>query len=143
MRLCGSTLLNDYGNSRNKLREWGYQVEQEWTAQSVKEVRRFLTDWIGRMNPLYMAVSLPPTFAFPEESDRGRIIRDCILPVSRETGIPYAMMIGVKRAVNPSLRGASDTLDKASLESLEYILKKIIRTTRSSLPSCRGKISMS
>ncbi|WNQ10064.1 glucuronate isomerase [Paenibacillus aurantius] len=116
-------LLNDYARSRERLREWGYAVEEEWTEQSVKEVSRFLTDWIGRMKPLYMAVSLPPSFAYPEDSDRGRIIRDCILPVSRERSVPFAMMIGVKRGVNPALQSASDSVDKASLEPLEYMLK--------------------
>lgn len=115
-------LLNDYPNSRKRLVEWGYEVEAEWTEKSIREVRRFLTDWIERMNPLYMAVSLPPEFAFPEDSDRGRVIADCILPVSKETGIAFATMIGVKRGINPALRTASDTLDKASLAALEYML---------------------
>lgn len=117
-------LLNDYVNSKHRLREWGYQVDDEWTENSVKEVSRFLRDWIGRMNPLYMAVSLPPTFAFPEDSDRGRIIRDCIVPVSRETGVPFAMMIGVKKRVNPSLGDAGDYVGyaKEGIQALENLL---------------------
>ncbi|GIP37574.1 glucuronate isomerase [Paenibacillus sp. J31TS4] len=115
-------LLNDYANSKHRLREWGYDVSDEWDDRSAAEVTRFLTDWIERMDPVYMAVSLPPTFAFPEESDRGRIIRDCILPVSRKTGIPFAMMIGVKKRVHPELRDAGDYLAKASMEPLEHLL---------------------
>jgi hypothetical protein len=116
-------LLNDYSKSKLRLREWGYQVEDEWSEQSASEIRRFLSDWIERMNPLYMAVSLPPTFAFPEDSDRGRVIEQCILPISRGKSLPFAMMVGVKRAVNPAIRSASDTLDKASMEPLEYMLR--------------------
>jgi len=117
-------LLNDYANTKRRLREWGYQVDDEWTDKSVGEVQRFLRDWIGRMNPVYMAVSLPPTFAFPEDSDRGRVIRDCILPISRETGIPFAMMIGVKKRVNPALGDAGDYVAyaKEGIQALEYLL---------------------
>lgn len=117
-------LLNDYANSKHRLREWGYQVSDEWDGTSISEVTRFLNDWIGRMNPVYMAVSLPPTFAFPEESDRGRIIRDCILPVSRASGIPFAMMIGVKKRIHPELGDAGDYLAKASMEPLEHLLSR-------------------
>src|SRR5690554_2887937 len=109
-------LLNDYAISKHRLLEWGYQVDKEWTEQSIQEVCRFLKDWIKRMNPLYMAVSLPPTFTFPEDSDRGRIIKDCVIPVSREMNIPFAMMIGVKKRVHPELEDAGDYLAKASTE---------------------------
>ena len=30
--------------------------------------RRFLRDWIDRMGALYLAVSLPPDFAYPAEA---------------------------------------------------------------------------
>ncbi|WP_339147493.1 MULTISPECIES: glucuronate isomerase [unclassified Sutcliffiella] len=115
-------LLNDYANAKKRLVEWGYKVEEEWNDQSVNEVKRFLSDWMDRMNPLYMAVSLPPSFAFPEDSDRGRIIKDCILPLCEQAGIPFAMMIGVKKRVNPSLGDAGDYVGKAGMEGLEYLL---------------------
>lgn len=115
-------LLNDYARIKQRLIEWGYAVEEEWTAQSIQEITRFLSDWIARMKPLYMAVSLPPTFAFPDDSDRSRILRDCILPLSRAHHLPFAMMIGVKKQVNPALGDAGDFVAKASLEPLEYLL---------------------
>lgn len=115
-------LLNDYANTKTLLRNWGYQVEDEWTEASIAEVQRFLRDWIHRMNPLYMAVSLPPTFAFPEDSDRSRIIQDCIVPISRELNVPFAMMIGVKKKVHPALGDAGDYLARAGMEALEHLL---------------------
>ncbi len=115
-------LLNDYANTKHRLRKWGYAVEDAWTEQSIQEVTRFLNDWIIRMKPLYMAVSLPPTFAFPEESDRGRILRDCILPLSKANSLPFAMMIGVKKKVHPALGDAGDYVAKASTEPLEHLL---------------------
>ncbi|WJH32972.1 hypothetical protein N6H14_22435 [Paenibacillus sp. CC-CFT747] len=90
-------LLNQWETTWARLKEWGYEVEQELTETTLKSIRSFLKDWIERMNPLYMAVSLPPTFAYPEASVRGRLIDECILPVAREAGIPFAMMIGVRK----------------------------------------------
>ena len=71
-----------------------------------------------------MAVSLPPEFAYPEESARGTIIRECVLPVSRERNVPFAVMIGVKRAVNPRLRMAGDGMGKADMSNLERMLEE-------------------
>ncbi len=116
-------LLNDYQNSKELLKEWGYQVTDNWDKASVSEVQRFLRDWIDIMDPLYMAVSLPPSFAFPEDSDRGNIIRDCILPVCREVDIPFAMMIGVKKRVHPEYGDAGDYVGKADTAALEHLLR--------------------
>ena len=62
-----------------------------------------------------MAVSLPPTFYWPEATVSSRVLAECILPVCREVNIPFAMMIGSDRAVNPALGLAGDALGRASL----------------------------
>ncbi|GAA4846023.1 glucuronate isomerase [Paenibacillus vulneris] len=117
-------LLNLWDTSWSKLVEQGYDVKQDLSGSTMEEVRRFLKDWIARMNPLYMAVSLPNDFAYPEPSVRGRIIDECIVPVAREAGIPFAMMIGVKRKVNPSLKDAGDSLGKSDIGAVERIVSK-------------------
>jgi hypothetical protein len=96
-------------------------VHQDFGGRTLSEVQRFLSDWIERMDGLYMAVSLPPTFAFPEDSPRGRLIEEGLLPVSREKGVPFAMMIGVKKLLNPALRLAGDSVGKAHIESVEHL----------------------
>ena len=40
---------------------------------------------------------------------RAWLIREAVLPHGRELGQPFALMLGVKRAVNPALRLAGDT----------------------------------
>ncbi|TDQ42929.1 glucuronate isomerase [Aureibacillus halotolerans] len=115
-------LLNQFEQSVPKLQGWGYKVDANWSEQTAAEVRRFLNDWIKRMDPVYMAVSLPPTFAFPEDSFRGKVIEECILPVSKENSLPFAMMIGVKKQVNPRLGDAGDYLGKASMDAVEHLL---------------------
>ena len=87
------------------------------------EVRAFLETWCRRMRPLYMAVSLPDTFRYPEDSVRSRLLSEAVLPVCREFGLPVALMIGVRRQVNPSLKLAGDASGRADLRALENICR--------------------
>jgi hypothetical protein len=117
-------LLNSWGSSHNILHGWGYDVEASLNETTRAEVRRFLTDWVKRFNALYMAVSLPPDFQMPEESPRAILIEECILPVAKEFNIPFAMMIGVTRQINPLLRLAGDSVAPCSLTPVEYLCAK-------------------
>jgi hypothetical protein len=88
---------------------------------SVAESRKFLDTWIERMNPLYMAVSLPPSFQYPEETKRAQILREVIFPTCKAHKIPFAMMIGVRKRVNPPLGDAGDSLGHADAGAVERI----------------------
>ena len=114
-------LLNAWPTAWEKLATWGYKVKPVLGEATFKEVRRFLTEWTGRISALYLAVSLPPTFVMPEQSDRAALIEECVLPVSRELNVPFAMMIGVKKLVNPDLQLAGDSVGKAHIETVEYL----------------------
>lgn len=114
-------LLNDWANSFETLRAEGYDVKLDAGANTASETRRFLDKWIARMKPLYMAVSLPDDFQYPDQDVRGRIIRDVVLPTSREHGLPFALMIGVRRGVNPQLRMAGDGVGHADVHAVERI----------------------
>jgi len=83
--------------------------------------RDFLDRWIARMNPLYLAVSLPPTFQYPEQSLRGQMLKEVILPTCRAHCLPFAMMIGVRKRVNPALGNAGDSLGQADPAVVERI----------------------
>ncbi len=114
-------LLNSYPEACGTLQAWGYEVTPDLDTHSVREIRRFLTEWAQRMDALYLAVSLPPTFVVPEHSMRSRIVEECVLPVCRELNIPFAMMIGVKKRVNYKLELAGDSVGKADIRVLEYL----------------------
>jgi hypothetical protein len=114
-------LLNDWANSVEKLRSEGYEVDLDAREKTASETRRFLDKWIERMKPLYMAVSLPDDFHYPDQDVRDRIIRDVVLPTSREHGLPFALMIGVRRGVNQRLRMAGDGVGQADVHSVERI----------------------
>jgi len=117
-------VLNKWADHWHILVEQGYQVDAAASGRSIAEVRRFLADWCVRMQPVYMAVSLPDTFEFPEDSVRGRILLDAVLPACREFRIPLSLMIGVRYLVNPALRLAGDAVGKADLRTVEYLCRE-------------------
>jgi hypothetical protein len=92
--------------------------EGAWTAD---EARRLLDTWSRRMKPVYMAVSLPDSFTFPAADARTALLREAVLPICRERGMPLSLMIGVRRGVNPALRSAGDASGRADLRALEAL----------------------
>ena len=103
------------------LREQGYAVSRELTPQTLGEVRRFLSDWTQRIDSRYCMVSLPPSFAWPADTDIARLIEGAVLPHCRDQGQAFALMMGVKRAVNPRLRMAGDGVGLADLNALQAL----------------------
>lgn len=117
-------LLLDWKNASKKLSQWGYKVSPGLSARTLAEVRRFLGDWSKRIEAQYLMVSLPPDFAFPARTDTARLIAEAVLPHCRETGQPFAMMPGVKRAVNPRLRLAGDGSALTNLVSVQHLCEQ-------------------
>ncbi len=117
------TLLLKTEDSLPKLRGWGYEVADSLDSGSLAEVRRFLSDWIDRMSPVYLAASLPSNFTLPAATPASRMIEQAVLPVSRERGVPFAFMPGVKRGVNPALKGAGDGVGESDLSWIEYLCR--------------------
>ena len=103
------------------LRDQGYAVSRELTPQTLSEVRRFLGDWTQRIDSRYCMVSLPPSFAWPADSEIARLIEGAVLPHCRDQGQAFALMMGVKRAVNPRLRMAGDGVGLADLNALQAL----------------------
>jgi len=102
----------------------GYRVDEHASDKCAAEVRRFLLDWHARMQPVYMAVSLPDTFAYPQETVGNRLLKEAVLPACRELGLPLSLMIGVRKQVNPALRLAGDAVGKADLKALENLCRE-------------------
>jgi hypothetical protein len=114
-------LLLDWPNTAPKLRAWGYAVDADFSGQTFGEVRRFLEDWTRRIDAQYCMVSLGPDFAFPDSSPTSRLIEHAVLPHGRDHGQAFALMIGVKRNVNPLLRLAGDSVGKADIGAVERL----------------------
>jgi hypothetical protein len=114
-------LLLDWPNAAKQLADWGYVTSPELTENTISGVRRFLSDWSARIDAKFVMVSLPPTFAYPEEGPTWKLIEAAVLPHCREHGVPFALMPGVKRGVNPLLQLAGDGLAKCDIAAYERL----------------------
>ncbi len=114
-------LLNRWSDHWRVLVGDGYKVDQQASGAALPEARRFLKDWIVRMKPVYLACSLPDSFAYPEDTVRSRLLKEVVLPVCREANLPLSLMIGVRYQVNPALRLAGDGAGRADLRALENL----------------------
>ncbi len=115
------SILNDWGNAVPLLSEQDFDVSVKLEGQTFNEVRRFLDKWILKMSPVYLAVSLPAEFKYPDDDVRDRLFNEAILPTAREHGLPLALMIGVRRGINPALRSAGDGMGRADVSTVERI----------------------
>ncbi|MEI6501067.1 MAG: glucuronate isomerase [Armatimonadota bacterium] len=107
-----------------RLQGMGYDISPALAPGEVAEARRFLSDWAKKMDPLYMAVSLPDTFHYPEDSITGKLIAEAVVPVCRELGIPFALMVGVKRLINPALKLAGDGVGRCDVSSIARLCEE-------------------
>jgi hypothetical protein len=115
------TLLNEWPAPVDVLKIQDLNVSANLSSSTFDELRRFLDKWILRMRPVYMAVSLPDDFQYPAGDDRTQLLKEVIMPTAREHGLSLALMIGVRRGVNPALRSAGDGVGKADIRALERI----------------------
>ncbi len=115
-------LIRDWPSAAAKLYEWGYSdATAELTAASLDAAKRFLNDWIDRIQAIYCAVSLPPDFRYlgaDDENSGSVVLREVILPTLAERNLPFAMMIGSRLRVNPELRDGGDTVGNSDVVSL-------------------------
>ena len=111
-------LLVNWAGAVKAMKQQGYRVQAKPTAATWAQVRRFLADWSKKIKPVYFAASLGPDFRYPDKSLATRVIDRAILPAAQEAGVPFAMMIGVRKAVNPSLGDGGDAVGVADVASV-------------------------
>ena len=111
-------IVNEWDAHHGALAAQGYRVSADADATTLAELRRFLAQWSQRFSPRYMALSLPDTFDFPRDDARTRLLAGAVLPACRELQLPLALMIGVRRQVNPALRLAGDASGRTDLRAL-------------------------
>ncbi len=114
-------LLLDWNAAARVLTDWGYTIGRTLTPRTRDAVRRFLDDWIARLKPVYLAASLPPEFAYPDRSLTGRLLESCVLPAAADHNLPFALMLGCRRQVNPGLRLAGDAVGRADLTAVGHL----------------------
>ncbi len=119
-------LVCSWPAAAEKLTEWGYECRVDFGGGTFDAVKRFLSDWIDRMNPVYVACSLPPTFSYdgPDDlSDAATNLRGAILPLLKDRGLAMGLMIGARRQTNPELGLAGDSLGVAEPHALARLAR--------------------
>jgi len=115
-------LVLSWPETAPRLAQSGYKVASSESPKTVfGEVRRFLADWTKRINARYLMVSIPPDFEFPARQISAQLIEQALLPHCREFSLPFALMPGVKRAVNPQLQLAGDGVGLSNLKALQNL----------------------
>lgn len=116
-------ILRNWPRAAQQLTEWGYNAGdgQTLSTRNIEEGRRFLRDWLDRQTAIYIALSLPPDFAYPAPAGDAvaaagqTALEKIVLPVCAERKLPFAMMIGSKLRVNPALGDAGDMVGKSDV----------------------------
>ena len=91
--------------------------DTEWT-------RTYVQAWAERLNASYVAASLSPDLDLSGDSEVAIRLRESVLPALEENGLPLALMIGVKRRINPRLELAGDGVGLSDLNGLASLLRE-------------------
>ena len=118
-----SAIGGKFSDNLPRLNALGYNVTANLTEPTKAELRRYLEEWTAKLNPSYLAISLPPDFGFPASGNGNvsAIMRDVVLPFARAKKLPVALMIGVRRGVNPALGQAGDGYGRCDVRSIEAL----------------------
>jgi hypothetical protein len=111
-------LINNWTGARPTIEAAGHKTDDTLSQVSVASARAFLDEWIERMQPLYMAVSMPFDFTFPDDTIRTRVLREVVIPTARAHNLPFALMIGVRKQINPLLGDAGDGVGRADVAAV-------------------------
>lgn len=114
-------LLLSWNSVAPQLAKWGYAVSSELNTKTFEEVRRFLRDWTRKIGARYLMVSLSPDFDYPSQDACSQLLANAVLPHCAEFGLPMALMMGVKRQVNPELSLAGDGVGLSKLSALQNL----------------------
>jgi len=116
--------LMQWPEPAQRLKAMGYDTDTSLSGRTISELKHYLNNWCDRLDAKYMAVSLPPNFRYPDTfSSLTTLMTKAVVPVASERNIPVAMMVGVKRLVNPGLQLAGDSVGKCDINTFERIAR--------------------
>ena len=119
-------LILNWPAAAETMRGAGYETAPHPDAADTKsfsEARRFLADWAKKIDPLYLAASMPPDFHYPADDMVNTVLDKVVLPAGRELNLPLAMMIGVYKLVNPELRDGGDAVGIADVTAVTSLCR--------------------
>jgi hypothetical protein len=118
------TLILDWPAAAKAMRATGYKTTASPTAAAFTQARRFLAEWVKILQPVYLAASLPPEFAYPSSAVSSKVMDKVVLPTAKEFGLPVAMMMGVRKRVNPALGDGGDGVGESDVSALQHLLQR-------------------
>ncbi|MBL7133069.1 MAG: glucuronate isomerase [Phycisphaerae bacterium] len=118
------TMILDWPAACKTISAAGYKTGPAGGAKSFAEGRKFLLDWAKRIKPLYLAASLAADFAYPSRASSSAVIKHVVVPAAMELGIPVAMMIGVRKGVNPALGDGGDGVGVADVTAVQHLCQE-------------------
>ncbi|MFW6062188.1 MAG: glucuronate isomerase [Planctomycetota bacterium] len=118
------SLILNWPSAAQAMADDGYDVKGVPTGGDFEKARQFLRDWSDKMDPVYMAASLPPDFRYPSGELSSRVVHEVVLPVAEELNLPMAMMIGVRKRVNPALRDGGDAVGVADVTAVQQLCQE-------------------
>jgi len=118
------TLICDWPAAAECLSAAGYEADRQGGDASFASGRKFLADWAERISPLYMAASLEHDFAYPCDDLSTEVLDKVVLPAAKELDLPVAMMLGVRRGVNPALRDGGDGVGLADVGAVMNLCRE-------------------
>jgi hypothetical protein len=117
-------MLNNFQQYSKEINNQGFKItSSKVETRVISSIKNFLKAWVEKINPVYIAASLPPDFNIEDGSDRAKMILECVLPIAREYNLPFTMMIGVKKLLNPALRLAGDGVGKADVDTIAKLAR--------------------
>ena len=118
------TMILDWPAACKTMSAAGYKTDRAGGANSFAAARKFLLDWAKRIKPLYLAASLGPDFAYPSEATGAAVVREVVVPAAMDLGVPLAMMIGVRKQVNPALGDGGDGVGVADVAAVQHLCQE-------------------
>lgn len=87
-------------------------------------IQEYVKTWATHLAASYVAASLPPDLDLAGDSDVALRLRGAVLPTLESEGLPLALMIGVRRRINPRLDMAGDGVGLSDLSGLAELLRQ-------------------
>lgn len=116
------TLILDWPAAAKAMRAAGYKTTATPSTGALGQARKFLAEWVGILEPVYLAASLPPEFAYPSRAVSSKVVDKVVLPTAKEFGLPVAMMMGVRKKVNPALGDGGDGVGESDMSAVQNLL---------------------
>jgi len=117
------TLILNWSAAASTMSAAGYETSARPGPKDFAAARRFLSDWAGRIAPVYLAASMPPDFHYPADGPSAKVMDEVVLPAARELKLPVALMMGVYKRVNPALRDGGDAVGAADVTAVTALCR--------------------